>query len=100
MNYGRPDIGMSRGTANFDDATNMENNYESIKKTKRPEMKGPANIKDILSGLKTKKINLKDDTSGSVASVHDLEELSKTNLGKPKKSRRKKSERNVVHLSI
>ena len=100
MNYGRPDIGMSRGTANFDDATNMENNYESVKKTKRPEMKGPANIKDILSGLKTKKINLKEEKAGSVASVHDLEELSKTNLSKPKKSRRKKSEKNVVHLSI
>ena len=63
-------------------------------------MKGPANIKDILSGLKTKKINLKEEKPGSVASVHDLEELGKTNLDKPKKSRRKKSEKNVVHLSI
>ena len=57
----RPDIGMSRGSPQFNDAVNMENNFTSVRpekssRPKRPEMKGPENINDILAGLKTKKI--------------------------------------------
>jgi len=65
----------------------------------RPEMKGPSNIDDILSGLKTKSINLqkeKDDDARSVISVEDLNELT------PSRRSRKKpvSERNTVSLDI
>lgn len=65
----------------------------------RPEMKGPSNIDDILSGLKTKTINLqqqKEDDTGSVVSVEDLGDL------KPSRRARKKpvSERNTISLDI
>ena len=97
---GRPDVGMSRGNPDFVDAENMESSYQPVPKPKRAEMRGPNDLRDILAGLKTKKINLKEEKSGSVASVHEIQELNKTDLSKPIKSRRKKSDKNTVHLSI
>ena len=88
--------------AEFDDAENMESNFGSIpgKSPPRPEMKGPTDLKDLLSGLKTKKINLKEDNQSTV-SIQEIEELNSSLDGKrPKKSRRKISEKNVVNLSL
>lgn len=95
----KPDIGMTRGRANFNDATNMETNFSSV--PKRPEMKGPTDLKDLLSGLKTKKINLKEDNHSTV-SIKEIEELNASLDGdkKVKKSRRKISEKNIVNLSM
>jgi len=102
----RPDIGMSRGAPNFNDAENMESAFgstmEKTKKSKRPtrpEMKGPNDIGDILAGLKTKKINLAEK-SNSVVSIDEIKELNSTNLSAPKSKRRQKSERNVVSLNL
>ena len=88
--------------AEFNDATNMESNFGPIpgKSQPRPEMKGPTDLKDLLSGLKTKKINLKEDNQSTV-SIQEIEELNSSLDGKrPKKSRRKISEKNVVNLSL
>ena len=95
----RPD--MSNRRANFNDAENMESSFSNIRSPpKRPEMKGPTDLKDLLSGLKTKKINLKDDNRSTV-SIQEIEELNSSLDGKkPKKSRRKISEKNVVNLSM
>jgi len=102
----RPDIGMSRGAPNFNDAENMESAFgstmEKTKKSKRPtrpEMKGPNDIGDILAGLKKKKINLAEK-SNSVVSIDEIKELNSTNLSAPKSKRRQKSERNVVSLNL
>ena len=102
---GRPDVGMSRGNPDFVDAENMESNYQQVPRkshnVKRAEMRGPSDLRDILAGLKTKKINLKEEKTESIASVHELNELSKTDLSRPKKSKRKnKSDKNIVHLNI
>ena len=92
----RPDIAAGRG-GNMNDAVNVKDNYE---RTSRPEMKGPSDLSDILSGLKTKKINLKEKDTQSVVSVSELDEM-KNDLNRPKKSRRKpKSERNTVSLNF
>ena len=57
----RPDIEMARNVrAEFNDSINIDENYESVNKSTRPEMKGPGDLGDILNGLKTKKINLKE----------------------------------------
>ena len=80
----------------------MESNFGPIpgKSPPRPEMKGPTDLKDLLSGLKTKKINLKEDNQSTV-SIQEIEELNSSLDGKrPKKSRRKISEKNVVNLSL
>ena len=95
----RPDIGFSRGRADFNDAVNMDNNT----KFERREMKGPSDLNNLLSGLKTKKINIKaPDKDGSTISISELKEMQKTNLDgkKPKKTKRKKSERNTVELNF
>ena len=103
----RPDISMARGNdrAEFNDAENMESNFASVNE-KRKEMRGPSSgggdLRDILAGLKTKKINIKESKSpGSTISVSELDEMNKTDMKRPKKSRRKpKSERNTVSLNL
>ena len=106
MNRGRPDIGMARGQANFADAENMEGQFAGIKKserTSRREMKGPSNINDLLSGIKTKRVNIQKDSLDvkSTISASDLNELNESDLSMPKKSKRKpRSERNTINLNI
>ena len=103
---GRPDIGMARGQPDFGDAENMEGRFAGVKKserTTRREMKGPSNINDLLSGIKTKRVNIQQDKSdsNSTISVSDLNELNETDLSRPKKSKRKpRSERNTINLNI
>ena len=97
----RPDLQSSRQgdgqRVNSFGASIGETSERTIRQ--RPEMKGPSNIDDILSGLKTKSINLKqekEDDARSVISVEDLGDL------KPARRSRKKpvSERNTVSLDI
>ncbi len=96
----RPDVAVGRG-ANFNDAVNMDSNYENIK-TKRVEMKGPADIGDLLSGLKTKKVKM-NEGGGSTISISELNEIQSMDLGsgKPKKSKRRKfSDKNTISLNL
>ena len=95
MNRVRPDVTMGRG-GSFSDAVNMQDKHKHI----RAEMKGPSDLNDILSGLKTKKINIQQKESTSVVSVSDIAEM-KQDMEKPKKSRRKpRSERNTISLNF
>ena len=111
--YGnRPDLSMGRN--NFaDDGISLSENYgntndqDRSRRPSRPEMKGPSDITDILSGLKTKTINIQEarpqtsnNNDSSTISISDLKDLqSGGNL--PKKSRRKqKSDSNTVSLDI
>ena len=100
---GRIDVGMTRGQAKFNDAENMDSNFKSInsaKKNKRKEMQGPQDISDILSGLKTKNVKVKDNSS--TISLEELKEMNSTNLKMPKKSKRSKRtpSKNVVSLGF
>jgi hypothetical protein len=91
-----PDVGMTRGQANFNDAVNMQHSQadpfkedrQRTARKKRREMKGPSDLDDILAGLKTKKINLKgQDDNKSVVSVESIKELGQGKKGKARKSR-------------
>ena len=108
----RPDLNMSR--SNFDDGISLRENFErpdlqertSKRTPSRPEMKGPSDISDILSGLKTKTINIQQTTTegrpndNSTISINDLKEL-QSDGNMPKRSgRRKKSASNTVSLDI
>ena len=105
----RPDLNMSR--SNFTDAgiSLRENHGNTDDRTNRrqqgrPEMKGPSDITDILSGLKTRTINIQEASSinndSSTISISDLKEL-QGDGNMPKKSRRKqKSSSNTVSLDI
>ena len=102
----RPDIQKSRqndGVQLSSFGSPTETNEPEQTPRQRPEMKGPSNIDDILSNLKTKKsINLnqeKDDDVKSVISVEDLKSIQE--LRPTKKIKRKPiSERNTISLDI
>jgi len=111
----RPD--MSMGRSSFNDGINIRetfsgaNDGERSSRSSRPEMKGPSDISDILSGLKTKTINIQETSApapsmqqsqndSSTISISDLKEL-QSGGNMPKKSkRRQKSDKNTLSLDI
>lgn len=103
----RPDIEASK-SIDLDD--NYGNPNETLKSSRqRPEMKGPTDVSNLLSGLKTKSINIQqsnnnndDDDKGSTISLSELKELQKEDsLNGPKRTKRKqKSDRNTISLDI
>jgi len=124
--HSRPDISLARGAV-FDDGINIRETSIGVpgfeppqpaqKSSRRPDMKGPGDISDILSGLKTKTIsvnatspssfapspstiNIQQDNNNSTISIEDLKSIqSEGNV--PKRSRRKqKSDKNTVSLDI
>ena len=137
MNMGRADISMARGTFaqdNYlkDDGISIRENNISVagfeppqpsqKSSRRPDMKGPSDISDILSGLKTKTINVSSDSpsfpksdsilsqskdiviedinNSSTISIDDLKSI-QADGNVPKRSRRRpKSDKNTVSLDI
>jgi hypothetical protein len=121
MNLGRPDISMARG-GNYNDGISIkESNFgvpgfeppqPAQKSSRRPDMKGPSDISDILSGLKTKTIDialsppprsidiLEDSNNNSTISIDDLKSI-QSDANIPKRSRRRtKSDKNTVSLDI
>ena len=124
MNAGRPDISMARSATAFQDdgisikeknnqwnLNGMEPPQPSQKSSRRPDMKGPSDISSILSGLKTKTIEIapnkpnvdiiiEDMNNNSTISIDDLKSIqSEGNV--PKRSRRKpKSDKNTVSIDI
>ena len=110
-NFARPDLNLSR--SNFEDGINLRENNErpdvqdrtSRPSQPRPEMKGPSDITDILSGLKTKTINIQQPTTpnnndNSTISINDIKELQNEGNMPKRSGRRKKSASNVVSLDI
>jgi len=105
-NYARADLNMSK--SNFTDGINLRENTTMQDKKKpnnyRAEMKGPSDISDILSGLKTKTINIQQQgqntNDNSTISINDLKDL-QSDAHMPKRSgRKKKSESNTISLDI
>jgi hypothetical protein len=112
----RPDLNMGRN--NFvDDGINIRENFGSTSnndrsiRQSRPEMKGPSDITDILSGLKTKTINIQEPpqhsqnqgqnmNDSSTISITDLKDLQGDGSMPKKSKRRQKSASNTVSLDI
>ena len=111
----RQDINAARG-AMFREQGVEVNNYQNInqqeknmftpsqQQSKRPEMKGPQNtdIDNILSGLKTRTINIHEQSNqedDSMISISSLKDLQNNNMPKGTK-RRQRSDKNVVSLDI
>ena len=75
-------------------------------------MRGPSDISNILSGLKTKTIDIKESSASvsynefenndnSTISISDLKDLQENGINLPKKSkRRQKSDKNTVSLDF
>lgn len=73
--------------------TNFMNAAVPPKEEKRPDMKGPSDINDILSGLKPKTVQLDESSAVSISELADM----KDGL---KRGRRKKSDRTTMNLNI
>lgn len=121
MNVGRGDISMARG-GYFEqqpqpNQINIHGYEPPRKSSRRPDMKGPSDISDILSGLKTKTIEIApqqqqqplqpqqqstviEDMNNSTISLDDLKSI-QGDSNVPKRSRRRpKSDRNTVSLDV
>jgi hypothetical protein len=114
---GRPDVSMARGMSVDDGISIRENNMgipgfeppqPAQRSSRRPDMKGPSDISDILSGLKTKTIDIplrkdvviEDINNNSTISIEDLKSI-QSDANVPKRTRRKqKSDKNTVSLDI
>ena len=96
----QPSYNSQQNTTFFNDGIQINENYQdsfvNLEKAQkssrqRPDMKGPNDLDDILSGLKTKTINIQTDennNNNSTISISDLKDLQQDgNL--PKKSKRK-----------
>lgn len=105
----RPDINIARG--HTDDGINIEENYQNIHepersvKHQRPDMKGPSDLNVILSGLKTKQINIQDKKPTDNESTISVTELKETTASldshRPKRSKRRViSDKNTVSLDL
>ena len=85
----RPDINASR-------------NIPMSEQSRRPEMKGPSDISNLLSGLKVNKtsVNIQNDNDekGSTISISELKEMQNDNI--PLRTKRRKSEKNSISLDI
>ena len=108
----RPDMNAARGNM---DAVNLDDNFATVgpqpptrssrSAAPRPEMKGPSDIGDILSGLKSKTVSVQSNKktvnvdNSSTVSIQDLKEISSAKI--PSRSnRRKKSEKTSISLDI
>lgn len=101
----RPDMNMARG----EDGISIQEQYESVNNRppersrntdapRRPEMQGPSDITDLLSGLKTKSINIQKQKDSKI-SIQELKEISESKA--PGRSRKRpKSEQNTVSLDM
>lgn len=135
----RPDISMGRGTMFREQGIDLNNGYSSASgqersstvqerslrppapapsqthgpPSARPEMRGPqTDIDNILSGLKTKAVNIHErpvamdavsveDVNDSMISISSLKDLQNTNMPKRTQNRRKNtSNKNTISLDI
>ena len=105
----RPDLMRARNN----DGINIQEQYgsfdekEPTQRSTRPEMKGPTDISDLLSGLKTMAVNLPAETntnnSTTAASSQSSQSKStprKTGASTGKTPRKQKSDKNTISLDI
>lgn len=119
MGYNRPDLNSSMGRSSLaQDGISIRESFGSNtgpevsnRSSRRPDMKGPSDITDILSGLKTRTININepsqnasnteyDTNNNSTISINDLKDL-QSDVNLPKRSRRKpSSNKNAISLDL
>ena len=87
-------------TMSNDYGVNINDTNEYVERS-RPEMKGPSNIDDILSGIKSKQTEVQEpEKEGSTISIKELQEMRDINLPSKKNNRRKKSDKNTISLEM
>uniref|UniRef100_A0A6C0AXZ3 Uncharacterized protein n=1 Tax=viral metagenome TaxID=1070528 RepID=A0A6C0AXZ3_9ZZZZ len=110
----RPDLVASR----IQEGISIQEKFTSLDKTsdpinmsqtqlKRPEMKGPGDISDLLSRLKTKQVNIPQtqtvtpsEKNPSTISIQDLKELNNQKIPKSNKRSKQGSSKNTISLDL
>jgi hypothetical protein len=115
MPSNRPDLNAARSNGNSGNGNSGNGNNASVPQvtvSKRPDMRGPTDISNLLAGLKSKTIQVQPsqqqqpqqqthsvEDKTSTISISDLKELQNDNL--PHKSkRRQRSDKNTVSLAL
>ena len=100
----RPDIAMGRGAMFREGGVDVGNGFSEVK---RPEMRGPQNdVDEILSGLKTKTVNIHEQSHGvrvedeSMVSISSLRDMANMNMPKRTGRRKNGSEKNTIAFDI
>jgi hypothetical protein len=114
----RPDLSMGRGTMFRESGQDVGQGYADVNRSNapmfspptRPEMRGPqsADIDSILSGLKTKTVNIHEQNIGetshglddSMVSVSSLKDMTSGSVPKRSNRRKNRSDKNTVSLDI
>ena len=106
----RPDISMGRGTMFREegiDVNQQQQQYVNGSGSSRAEMKGPQSIDldNLLSGLKTREVNLGDSTfrndeNESMVSVSSLMDGQNSSLPKRTNRRKQRSDKNMISMDI
>ena len=112
----RPDLMRARGSmGSSDDGINIQEQFASVgqnnarEQSLRPEMKGPSDISELLSGLKTMSVSMPSQSASASASTSSSNNgppppisIKKTESKPtaPKTPRKQKSDKNTVSLDI
>ena len=119
----RPDINAGRGVMFREQGVELNNNFENVnqqersfrppqsqqQQSSRPEMRGPqsSDIENILSGLKTRTVNIHEQNQQSSAqeddsmiSISSLKDMQNANMPKRSNRRKNRSDKNTISLDI
>lgn len=110
----RPDINAGRGAMFREQGLDVNQQFEDANRapqpvSKRPEMKGPqsTDIDNILSGLKTRTVNIHEQPvdapsrgDDSMISIGSLKDMQNTTLPKRSNRKKNKSDKNIISLDI
>ena len=110
FNMGKSNFSSHNDGINFKESTSSK----TPRSSPRPEMNGPSDISDLLSGLKTKTINIQQQqrpaqqqehqpelmADSSTISISDMKEMQADGNTIKRSARRKKSDKNTLSLDI
>jgi len=111
--HNRPDLMSARiqeGISVQEKFTSLDNASDHIEtpgtyqQSKRPEMKGPSDLTNILSGLKTKQLNVPakppSEKNPSIISIQDLKELNNQKIPRSNRKSKSSSSKNTISLDL
>ena len=106
----RPDLTSSRTQAGISieekfTSLDADTQIKTPAPAKRPEMKGPGDISQLLSGLKTKQVNIpasnmSNEKDPSTVSIAELKELSEQKIPKSNRKSKNGSSKNTISLDL
>jgi hypothetical protein len=106
----RPDLTASRTQAGISieekfTSLDADTQIKTPAPAKRPEMKGPGDISQLLSGLKTKQVNIPasnmaNEKDPSTVSIAELKELSDQKIPKSNRKSKSGSSKNTISLDL